>query len=80
MPDADLALLYGVTTKNLKKAVKRNANRFPSDFMIRLRPKEIEILRFQSGTSSSKTQGGRRCFPFAFHRARRDDALQRPQQ
>jgi len=44
--------------------VKRNANRFPS--MIRLRPKEIEILRFQSGTSSSKTHGGRRYLPFAF--------------
>jgi ORF6N domain len=66
MLDADLALLYGVTTKNLNKAVKRNASRFPSDFMIRLRPKEIEILRFQSGTSSSKTHGGRRYLPFAF--------------
>jgi hypothetical protein len=64
MLDADLALLYGVTTKKLYKAVKRNANRFPS--MIRLRPKEIEILRFQSGTSSSKTHGGRRYLPFAF--------------
>jgi len=66
MLDADLALLYGVTTKNLNKAVKRNANRFPSDFMIRLKPKEVEILRFQSGTSSTKTHGGRRYLPYAF--------------
>ena len=36
MLDADLARLYGVATKNLNKAVKRNANRFPADFMFRL--------------------------------------------
>ena len=66
MLDADLALLYGVTTKNLNKAVKRNGNRFPSDFMIRLRPKEVEDLRFQSGTSNASAHGGRRYLPYAF--------------
>ena len=46
--------------------MKRNANRFPPDFMMRLRPKGTEILRFQAGTSSSKAHGGRRYLPFAF--------------
>ena len=39
--DSDLAVLYGVTTGNLNKAVKRNAERFPSDFMFRLRADEV---------------------------------------
>ena len=52
MLDSDLAQLYGVTTKNLNKAVKRNEDRFPSDFMFRLKAAETKILRFQSGTSS----------------------------
>jgi ORF6N domain len=66
MLDADLAALYGVTTKNLNKAVKRNGNRFPSDFMIRLKPKEVESLRFQTGTSTANAHGGRRYLPYAF--------------
>ena len=66
MLDADLARLYGVTTKNLNKAVKRNVNRFPSDFMFRLRSSETKILRFQTGTSSGTAHGGRRYLPFAF--------------
>jgi hypothetical protein len=66
MLDSDLAALYGVTTKNLNKAVKRNANRFPSDFMFQLKPKEAEILRFQFATSSRAPHGGRRYFPYAF--------------
>ncbi|MGC1414434.1 MAG: ORF6N domain-containing protein [Candidatus Acidiferrum sp.] len=65
MLDADLARLYGVATKNLNKAVKRNANRFPSDFMFQITPKELQILRFQTGTSKS-VQGGRRYAPYAF--------------
>jgi len=66
MLDADLAQLYGVTTKNLNKTVKRNANRFPADFMFQLRPGEMQFLRFQSGTSSRINHGGRRYQPYAF--------------
>ena len=50
MLDKDLAQLYGVLTKNLNKAVTRNVDRFPSDFMIRLTKKEYGSLRFQFGT------------------------------
>jgi len=65
MLDADLARLYGVATKNLNKAVKRNASRFPSDFMFQLSPKELHSLGFQSGTSKPG-RGGRRYVPYAF--------------
>ena len=65
MLDADLAQLYGVATKNLNKAVKRNAGRFPSDFMFQLSSKELGILRFQMGTSK-RGPGGRRHAPYAF--------------
>jgi hypothetical protein len=66
MFDADLAKLYAVSAKNLNRAVKRNANRFPADFMFQLKPKEARILRFQSGTSSQSSHGGRRYLPYAF--------------
>ena len=66
MLDSDLAHLYGVTTKNLNKAVKRNSDRFPSDFMFQVKEKELQILRFQSGTSSRAVHGGRRYMPYAF--------------
>lgn len=49
MLDSDLAELYNVTTGNLNKAVKRNINRFPSDFMFQLNKKEYDSLRFQIG-------------------------------
>jgi predicted XRE-type DNA-binding protein len=49
MVDKDLAELYGVTTGNLNKAVKRNIKRFPEDFMFQLTEKEYESLRFQNG-------------------------------
>jgi hypothetical protein len=62
--DSDLAELYHVLTKNLNKAVKRNMERFPEDFMFQLTLKEFEILRFHSGTSSS--YGGVRYLPCAF--------------
>lgn len=62
--DSDLALLYGVATKNFNKAVRRNAKRFPSDFAFQLAAKEFGDLRFQIGTSSS--QGGRRYRPWVF--------------
>jgi len=61
--DADLAELYGVETKVLNQAVRRNLNRFPNDFMFQLSDEEFEILRSQTVTSS---WGGRRYPPFAF--------------
>src|SRR4030095_3240645 len=62
--DSDLAVLYGVETKNLNKAVKRNAERFPTDFMFQLTPEEVRSLRFQFGTS--KARGGLRYRPYPF--------------
>ena len=56
MLDADLAKLYGVTTFNLNKAVKRNSDRFPEDFMFRLSAQETAALTFQIGIS--KPRGG----------------------
>ncbi len=64
MLDSELAELFGVKTKELNKAVQRNKDRFPPDFMIRLTPEEIQNLRFQFGTSS--LHGGRRYLPYAF--------------
>jgi hypothetical protein len=61
--DKDLALLYGVTTSNLNKAVTRNIDRFPEDFMFRLTKNEFDNLKFQFGTSS---WGGTRKLPRAF--------------
>ena len=63
MLDSDLAKLYGVKTKNLNKAVKRNMERFPDDFMFKLSKEEAENLRFQIGTSK---RGGRRYLPYVF--------------
>lgn len=63
MLDADLADLYQVTTGNLNKAITRNLDRFPSDFMFLLKQSEFKNLIFQSGTSS---WGGRRKLPRAF--------------
>ncbi len=65
MMDAHLAGLYEVLTKNLVKAVMRNRDRFPDDFMFQLSPDEEESLRFQIGTSK-KGRGGRRYLPYAF--------------
>jgi hypothetical protein len=64
MMDADLATMYGVTTGNLNKAVTRNLERFPADFMFQLTKEEADSLRFQSG--SSNTRGGRRYAPRVF--------------
>ena len=52
MLDRDLAKLYGVTTGNLNKAVSRNIDRFPEDFMFQLTSEELKNLIFQFGTSS----------------------------
>ena len=65
MLDADLAALYGVETKILVKAVKRNLSRFPPDFLFQLSKEEFARLRFQIGTSK-KGRGGRRYRPYAF--------------
>ncbi len=64
MLDADLAELYGVETKVLIQAVKRNINRFPEDFMFQLSSDEFKRLRSQFVTS--KGRGGRRTPPYAF--------------
>jgi hypothetical protein len=64
MLDADLAALYGVETKQLIQAVRRNIFRFPSDFMFQLNKEEFENLRSHFGTSSH--WGGRRYPPYAF--------------
>lgn len=50
--DKDLAVLYGVGTRDLNKAVTRNLDRFPGDFMLQLTPEEFKNLMFHSGTSS----------------------------
>lgn len=64
MLDADLALLYGVQTKVLVQAVKRNAARFPADFMFQVDAAEWAALRSQFVTSNGR--GGRRTAPYAF--------------
>ena len=68
--DSDLAELYGVTTKALKQAVRRNIDRFPEDFLFELTSKEWKNLRSQIVTSSlaegQKSWGGQRYAPFAF--------------
>lgn len=63
MVDKDLARLYGVRTKELNKALKRNIERFPVDFMFKLSEGELKNLRFQFGTSS---WGGSRYRPYVF--------------
>ena len=65
MLDADLAALYGVETKVLVQAIKRNIERFPADFMFQLSADEFANLRSQFVTSSSG-YGGRRYAPYAF--------------
>jgi len=65
MLDADLAELYQVETFNLNKAVKRNIDRFPQDFMFQLTKQEADSLRFQIGMSKKEGRGGR-YLPYAF--------------
>jgi hypothetical protein len=65
MLDEDLAALYDVSAKALNQAVKRNHERFPSDFMFRLTAQETRNLRSQIVTSSFR-HGGRRYAPYAF--------------
>lgn len=61
--DADLADLYGVATKVLNQAVKRNLDRFPADFMFQLTPEEWERMRSQTVTSSRRKLTA---IPYAF--------------
>lgn len=63
--DSDLAALYGVTAKRLNEQVKRNARRFPADFIFQLTKEEASDLRSQFATSS-RSHGGRRFLPYAF--------------
>jgi len=65
MLDSDLAQLYGVDTKILNRAVRRNKDRFPEDFMFQLRAEEEKSLRFHFGTSK-EGRGGRRYRPYVF--------------
>jgi hypothetical protein len=64
--DTSLAELYGVPVKRLNQQVSRNRERFPSDFMFQLTPREFTALRLQFATSN-KTRGGRRSLPYAFN-------------
>ena len=64
--DTELAALYGVETRVLVQAVKRNLERFPEDFMFQLGPEEVEALRSQSVISKNPGRGGRRYAPYAF--------------
>ena len=66
MLDSDLAELYRVETKNLKRAVRSNMERFPSDFMFELTKEEYDALRCKNFTSNKR--GGNRYLPFAFSR------------
>ncbi len=68
MLDADLAQLYGVETRAVVQAVKRNAQRFPADFMFHLSPQEWDSLRSQTVISNvaGPGRGGRRTAPYAF--------------
>lgn len=61
--DHDLAQIYGVTTKAMNRAVKRNRHRFPKDFLLRLTEKEAERMRCQNGTGSRRNVRYR---PYAF--------------
>ena len=74
MLDVDLAELYEVETFNLNKAVKRNIDRFPQDFMVQLTKEEADSLRFQIGMSKKEGRGRRRYLPYAFTELEEKDA------
>lgn len=66
MLDNDLATLYGVETKVLNQAVKRNSERFPDDFMFQLTQEEWEVIKVRSQIVTSPKGGGRQYFPYVF--------------
>lgn len=67
MIDRDIAALYGVETKYLKRQVRRNSNRFPQDFMFQLNKKEFIEWRSQIVTSNSNDKMRLRHAPFVFY-------------
>jgi len=80
MLDEDLADLYGVETRVLIQQVKRNAKRFPEDFMFQLTGAEAEALRSQIVISNNEGRGGRRYAPYVFTEPGDRNALRRPAQ
>lgn len=66
MLDFDLARVYGVETKSLNRAVKRNAERFPKDFVFQLTRREFEALRYQIGTLKTGRGQHRKYLPYVF--------------
>src|SRR2546428_3839457 len=66
MLDSDLASIYGVETKALNRAVKRNRDRFPKDFVLQLTRPESELLRRQFGTLKGGRGQHRKYLPYAF--------------
>jgi len=66
MLDSDLARFYGVETRILVRAVKRNLERFPGDFLFELSNHEVADLRSHAGISRRSGHGGRRTLPYAF--------------
>lgn len=66
MLDKDLAELYGVEVKNLNKAVSRNIERFPTDFMFQLTKEEYDFLRFQNGTIKKGRGEHSKYLPYVF--------------
>jgi hypothetical protein len=66
MLDSDLAILYGVETREIVQAVKRSIGRFPDDFMFQLTTEEFDLLRSQTVISNPIGRGGRRYLPYAF--------------
>ena len=64
MLDRDLAFLYGIQTKHLKRAVKRNISRFPEDFMFPLKKNEMQALGYHFGTPVQHLFGGYQAFAF----------------
>lgn len=66
MLDADLARVYGVTTKRLNEQVRRNAKRFPDDFVFQLMPEEVDSLRSQFATLNAGRGQHRKYLPYAF--------------
>ncbi len=63
MLDSDLSRIYGVPTKRLNEQVRRNAKRFPTDFVFRLTPEEVNSMRSQFATASKRNE---RFLPYAF--------------
>jgi ORF6N domain len=66
MLDSDLAAIYGVEAKALNRAVKRNPDRFPRDFVFQLTSRESEVLRYQFGTLKTGRGQHRKYLPYVF--------------